>query len=164
MSSAEVTVRPLAAEDAPAVAMLEAICNPLPWHLEDLLPFADRVGVQGDLEPAPEPSSFVRMGFVGVENGRVQGYLLASSIAGQAEILVLGVHPDARRKGVARALLQALFAHLKTLENDTVYLEVRAGNHSAIRLYESLDFFKTGVRKAYYGDNGEDAVLFRKEL
>lgn len=148
------TVRPFVTENAPAVAMLEALCNPLPWHLEDLLPFAD-----------PEPSSFMRLGLVANdEGGRVLGYLLASSIAGQAEILVLGVHPDARRKGIARALLIGLFAHLKTLETDSVFLEVRTGNQGAISLYENLGFSKTGVRKGYYADSGEDAVLLRKEL
>jgi ribosomal-protein-alanine N-acetyltransferase len=147
------TVRPFAAEDAPAVAMLEALCNPLPWHFEDLLPFADSA-----------PSSFVRLGFVAQGPGGILGYVLASCVAGQAEILVLGVHPDARRKGIARSLLQGLFAHLKTLEADTIYLEVRAGNQGAIRLYEGLGFAGSGVRKGYYADNGEDAMLLRKEL
>jgi ribosomal-protein-alanine N-acetyltransferase len=148
------TVRSFVTEDAPAVAMLEALCNPLPWHLEDLLPFAD-----------PEPSSFVRLGLVAQdEGGRVLGYLLTSSVAGQAEILVLGVHPDARRQGLARALLRGLFARLQTLEADSIFLEVRAGNQGAITLYKSLGFSEAGMRRGYYADNGEDAVLLRKEL
>ncbi|MCD6024773.1 MAG: ribosomal-protein-alanine acetyltransferase [Fibrobacteria bacterium] len=148
------TVRSFVTVDAPAVAMLEALCNPLPWHLEDLLPFAD-----------PEPSSFVRLGLVALdERGRVLGYLLASSVAGQAEILVLGVHPDARRQGLARALLRGLFARLQTLEADSIFLEVRAGNRDAITLYKSLGFADAGVRKGYYADSGEDAVLLRREL
>jgi ribosomal-protein-alanine N-acetyltransferase len=149
-----VSIRPFVTENAPAVAMLEALCNPLPWHLEDLLPFAD-----------PEPSSFVRLGLVAQdEGGRVLGYLLASSIAGQAEILVLGVHPDARRKGLARALLLGLFARLETLEADSIFLEVRVGNQGAIALYKSLGFSEAGVRRGYYADSGEDAILLRREL
>ena len=147
-------VRPFASGDVAAVALLEALCNPLPWHAEDLIPFAD-----------PEPSSFVRIGFVALDDrGGVTGYLFASFIAGQAEILVLGVHPDARRKGQAKALLEALFAHLHTLDADTLFLEVRVGNEGAIRLYESLGFARNGVRKGYYGDNGEDALLLRRDV
>jgi ribosomal-protein-alanine N-acetyltransferase len=158
----DATIRPFGTEDAPAVAMLEALCNPLPWHLEDLLPFAD-------WEKDPGASSFVRLGFVArAEDGRIVGYLLASLVAGEAEILILGVHPDARRKGLARLLLESLFAHLKTLSDpfvaESIFLEVRRGNDAAIRLYESLRFYPNGVRKGYYADNGEDAVLLRREL
>jgi ribosomal-protein-alanine N-acetyltransferase len=156
------TVRPFALEDAPAVAMLEALCNPLPWHLEDLLPF-DTVRA--------EPSSYVRVGLVVEEEGTPgipRGYVFAGMVAGEAEILILGVHPDARRKGLARLLLESLFAHLKTLSDpfvaETVFLEVRGGNEAAIRLYEALGFGRVGVRKGYYADNGEDAVLLRREI
>jgi ribosomal-protein-alanine N-acetyltransferase len=147
-------IRPFAPGDVAAVALLEAACNPLPWHAEDLLPFADA-----------EPSSFARLGFVAEnERGAVTGYLFASCVAGQAEILVLGVHPDARRKGQARAMLEALFAHLKTLEADTLFLEVRIGNAGAIRLYEALGFERNGLRAGYYADNGEDALLLRRDV
>ena len=145
--------------------MLEALCNPLPWHLEDLIPF--------DTAHDPEPSSYVRVGLVvkakgGGNRGVPLGYVFAGMVAGEAEILILGVSPDARRKGLARLLLEGLFAHLKTLSDpfvaESIFLEVRHGNESAIKLYEAMGFQQVGLRKGYYADNGEDAVLLRREL
>ena len=159
------SVRPFALEDAFAVANLEALCNPLPWHVEDLLPF--------DTANDPEPSSYVRVGLVietkdGGNRGVPLGYVLAGMVAGEAEILILGVHPDARRKGLGRLLLEALFTHLKSLSDpfiaESVFLEVRSGNQAAIRLYEAMGFAQVGLRKGYYADNGEDAALLRREV
>lgn len=149
------TLRPLVASDAAAVAALEAVCNPQPWSAQALADFA-----------APDGSNFVRAGMVATddETGAMLGYALGSLVAGEAELLLVGVHPDARRRGLARALLEALFARFKALDADSVFLEVRRGNTGAIRLYESLDFAPVGARAGYYADNGEDARLFRKEL
>jgi ribosomal-protein-alanine N-acetyltransferase len=158
-------VRPFRIEDAFAVARLEALCNPLPWHVEDLLPF--------DSAQDTPPSSYVRVGLVIEEerrgiSGATLGYVFAGMVAGEAEILILGVHPDARRKGLAKRLLEDLFAHLRTLSDpfvaESVFLEVRRGNEAAIRLYESMGFTRTGARKGYYADNGEDALLLRREV
>ena len=147
-------LRPFLASDAAEVAALEALCNPSPWRAEDLVPFAGSEG-----------SSFVQMGQVAVDReGYLAGYALASLVAGEAELLIVGVRLDARRQGVARRVLEALFKRLKESGADSVFLEVRRGNHAAIRLYEKLDFASNGVRAGYYADNGEDALLFRKEL
>ena len=104
----------------------------------------------------------------GGNRGVPLGYVLAGMVAGEAEILILGVHPDAHRKGLGRLLLEALFTHLKALSDpfvaESVFLEVRSGNHAAIRLYETVGFAQVGLRKGYYADNGEDAVLLRREI
>jgi ribosomal-protein-alanine N-acetyltransferase len=152
-----VLFRPFLASDAEEVAALEALCNPQPWRADDLLPFAPvREG---------EGSSFFQTGEVAVAaGGRLVGYAFAGLVAGEAELLLLGVHPDSRRLGIGAGVLSALCERLRDAGADSIYLEVRRGNQAAIRLYENFDFAPTGVRAGYYADNGEDAMLYRKEL
>jgi ribosomal-protein-alanine N-acetyltransferase len=96
------------------------------------------------------------------EGGTVAGYVCASQGFGEAEILVLGVDPAFRRRGLARALLQALTGALKARGCDTVFLEVRRSNAAAVALYLSAGFREIGMRKGYYADSGEDALLLRR--
>lgn len=79
--------------------------------------------------------------------------------AGEAELLRVGVGPEFRRRGLARALLVEGLERLRQAEVQVCFLEVRVDNRSAIHLYESLDFSCTGLRRAYYRD-GADALIF----
>lgn len=99
------------------------------------------------------------------------GYVLTRIVAGEGEILRVGVLPKYRRRGVARQLLQQLFS--KSLRQkptqalnpaDTWFLEVREHNASAIALYRSFGFYDIGLRKGYYHDTGEAALLMRKDV
>jgi ribosomal-protein-alanine N-acetyltransferase len=157
MSGEATLFRPFVASDADAVAALEALCNPQPWRSDDLRPFAPvREG---------EGSSFYQTGQVAVAaGGTLVGYAFASLVAGEAELLLLGVHPGSRRLGIGAALLEALCDRLREAGADSIFLEVLRGNQAAIRLYENFDFALNGVRAGYYADNGEDAMLYRKEL
>ena len=94
---------------------------------------------------------------VAVRAGRVAGFLVARRIAGATEILTLAVHPEHRRARLARALLEDLLRGL----SGPVHLEVRAINHTARRLYKSLGFQEVGVRRAYYADPPDDAVVMK---
>ena len=71
----------------------------------------------------------------------------------------VAVEPAFRRQGIATVLLRAL--HLDALERDcdAMTLEVRASNHGARALYERFGYGAEGLRRGYYSDNGEDAVL-----
>lgn len=95
--------------------------------------------------------------WVAEEEGRVLGHALGQHVVGETEVLELAVHPDARRQGLGRALLRALAP-----PGTEAYLEVRASNASAIALYLSEGFAKTGVRRGYYQD-GEDALLMARK-
>jgi ribosomal-protein-alanine N-acetyltransferase len=138
------TIRPFAARDLDAVAALEALCNTQPWS---------RDALKSCLADAGKVSNVAEL------DGSVIGYAFASVVADEAEILILGVHPEACRKGVARALLTGLFARLNEAGANSVFLEVRRGNKAALALYESFGFGEAGVRKGYYADTGEDALL-----
>jgi ribosomal-protein-alanine N-acetyltransferase len=90
------------------------------------------------------------------------GFVLARATADEAEILTLAVHPDARGKGLGRALLQAAINKARALGALTMFLEVGADNPHAIALYTALGFAKVGMRKGYY--EGRDALVLRLPL
>ena len=106
--------------------------------------------------------AFVLIALGGVPRAPL-GFAVFRHIAGEAELLRLGVSPTARRKGVGRRLTQAGLDRLRAMACDGCYLEVRTNNTGAIALYESLDFRRTGLRRRYYSD-GTDALLMKRDL
>lgn len=106
-----------------------------------------------------EPGSYLTHYCVVAEVARsVVGFFVSRETApGEREILNLAVDPLARRKGVARALLAAAFEGWK----GAWFLEVRASNAEAIKLYEDLHFQRVGVRKDYYSNPRESAIVMR---
>ena len=91
-------------------------------------------------------------------DGAVVGHAIGWSVAGDTEVMELAVHPDARRRGLGRALLRAL---LGACGGGPAFLEVRASNAAALALYAREGFAQSGLRRAYYAD-GEDAVLMTR--
>ena len=87
------------------------------------------------------------------------GYLAANIILTEAHILKFGVRTDWRRRGIGRALLIYSLTELKREGVKKCWLEVRASNAAAQRLYGQLGFKKISRRRSYYCDNGEDAVV-----
>lgn len=92
-------------------------------------------------------------------SGRMVGYAGLWSIVDEGHITNVAVHPDFRRKGIGEALITVLLNH--TLENGILShtLEVRASNDPAISLYMKFGFEPAGLRKNYYEDTGEDAII-----
>lgn len=69
-----------------------------------------------------------------------------------------------RRRGIGDSLLSHALSEAASLGAVSAYLEVRTQNHNAISLYRAKDFQEIGIRKAYYHDTGEDALVMRLEL
>jgi [ribosomal protein S18]-alanine N-acetyltransferase len=85
------------------------------------------------------------------------GYLVCSRYADVWHLMNVAVTPELRRRGIASHLMDRLFAEAG---GDARYtLEVRTSNHGAIAMYERLGFRPAGYRRAYYHDNGEDALI-----
>lgn len=82
-------------------------------------------------------------------DGRVAGFALARVVAGDGELLLLAVRPQARRKGVGAVLLRSVIADARARSAGRMHLEVRAGN-PAVDLYLGHGFQKVGERRAYY--------------
>lgn len=94
------------------------------------------------------------------EARRIVAQIGVKRIVDELHIMTLAVRPKCRRKGCARALVEAAISACP--EAVKVYLEVRPGNTAARKLYEALGFEATGVRPRYYGD--EDALLMTLDL
>lgn len=147
------TLRPIAREDIPALAKLEAACFPDPWNESGL----------GMLLAPP------RGGLCAVSDGAVAGYVswmhipAGDGMAAEAEILRIAVSPEARRQGLGRALLDGMLNTLRVGDEPlNVYLDVRASNAAAQGLYASFGFVRRGMRPRFYGD--EDAFEYVLEL
>jgi ribosomal-protein-alanine N-acetyltransferase len=98
------------------------------------------------------------------DDGPLRGFLLARNLAGEAEIMRIGVESQFRRKGLATLLLQNF---LRVLANEgvcTCHLELRASNNKARKLYEKSDFVMTGLRKKYYTDPADDAMIMTRTV
>jgi ribosomal-protein-alanine N-acetyltransferase len=97
------------------------------------------------------------------EGDELVGYLIVSRYVDAWHVMNLAVAPDRRRRGIARRLLEELFA-LNAGDTQRGYtLEVRVSNSDAIRLYEQMGFRRHGVRRGYYTDNREDAVIMWRD-
>jgi ribosomal-protein-alanine N-acetyltransferase len=106
------------------------------------------------------PLSFNFVARKRVDN-RVVGYANFYLIRNEAQILNIAVEPGSRKKGYAARLLTHAIAFLKNCGADEFFLEVRESNHEAMRLYHGLGFRAIGVRKRYYTETNEDAIVMR---
>jgi ribosomal-protein-alanine N-acetyltransferase len=95
---------------------------------------------------------------------RLVGYVVALVMADEGEIADVAVAPAARRRGIARALLERMRAEVMEAGVRALYLEVRESNAAARALYDSLGFELVGRRRGYYQHPSEDALLLRREL
>ena len=93
------------------------------------------------------------------QESEIQGYALLQCIPPEAELTNFAVTEKARRSGTGRYLLKALLQEAKNQAIEAIHLEVRAGNTPAIALYTSRGFQPAGLRKNYYKNPNEHAVL-----
>ena len=142
-------IRPVSRADTAAIAAAERRCFSDPWSL---------AGVEALLE---NESLVGRVATGAGQNQALAGYLLARSIAGEAEILTLAVLPEARRRGMGMALLEAVLLALRQVDVAAVFLEVRESNEAARALYRRSGFRPVGVRADYYRNPPENAVVLR---
>jgi ribosomal-protein-alanine N-acetyltransferase len=92
------------------------------------------------------------------------GFVLVWRAADELNVIDVAVAPESRRLGIARRLLRTVMDDGRATGAAVVLLEVRQSNEAALALYDSLGFLRTSVRRAYYSDNGEDAVVMRLDL
>jgi ribosomal-protein-alanine N-acetyltransferase len=142
-------IEPMTATTVPEVARLEAICFQDPWSENSV---------------ASELKNPLSLWLVAREGEQVLGYIGSQSVEGESDMMNVAVHPDHRRKGIAEALVNTLSADLKARDNVCLTLEVRVSNQPAIALYEKLGFAQVGLRKNYYRNPKEDALILRKSL
>lgn len=129
------------------VAELEKICFSAPWSENSV---------------ASELTNPLSLWLVATDGETVAGYIGSQSVEGEADMMNVAVHPDYRRQGVGKMLVDGLVEALKEKGVHSLSLEVRRSNQSAIRLYEKTGFAQAGLRRNYYRNPKEDALILRK--
>ena len=142
---ADITLRRMTLADATAVHAIEAATFAIPWSLQSF-------------EEEMTRNACARY-LVAEDNGQVVGYAGAWMIFEEAHITNVAVEKNRRGQGIGRALMVALMQYAANLGVQYMTLEVRRSNLTAQALYQSLGFIQLSVRKHYYEDNGEDALL-----
>ena len=123
--------------------------------LEDIWSIQSHAGQAAQWNPADYLSQLCVVAMV---SGTMAGFAVARSTApDELEILNVAVDPLFRRRGVARKLIQQVLTGYR----GAVFLEVRQSNVAARKLYHSLGFETIGVRKDYYSDSGEPAIVMK---
>jgi [ribosomal protein S18]-alanine N-acetyltransferase len=147
--SGEVELRRLELRDLNWIEEIERSSYPTPWSRSM---FASELA---------KPSSVCLGAFD--ETGRLVGYLIISRYVDAWHVMNVAVAPTHRRQGIASLLLNRLFELTAGRGRRGYTLEVRVSNTGAIRLYEELGFRPRGVRRGYYTDNREDALIMWKD-
>jgi [ribosomal protein S18]-alanine N-acetyltransferase len=145
-----VRVRPAELSDLDEITALERVSFANPWPRsafwqELRLPYA-RLGVAEDAD------------------GRLAGFVDSWLRQDELHLLVLAVRPPLRRAGVGAALVDGAEEHARERSASYAILEVRAANGVARAFYNALGYHHVGVKRGYYSDNGEDALVLMKYL
>jgi len=149
-----ISIRPMQVEDVAQVQEIDSISFSTPWPKESFF-----------FELNKNPTSICRVIEI-QQPGKaavICGMLVLWLIIDEAHIGTIAIHPDYRRRGLGSRLMIDVLNELQEKEANLVFLEVRAQNHSAQELYYQLGFKQTGVRRNYYKDTGEDALLLTIE-
>jgi ribosomal-protein-alanine N-acetyltransferase len=147
-----IQLRALQLSDLSAIERIERRSYPTPWS---------RSMFAGELA---KPSSICLGAFE--DDGRrpkLAGYLIVSRYVDAWHVMNVAVDPDHRGRGIATMLLERLFELTADDGRRGYTLEVRVSNATAIRLYERLGFQARGIRRGYYTDNREDALIMWKD-
>jgi ribosomal-protein-alanine N-acetyltransferase len=142
-------IRDMQEDDISAILEIEQISFSTPWSKESFL------------NEIYKKYAFSK---VAVFEENIIGYICANYLYHESHILNLAVHPDFRRRGVATILMNEAIRELKEKGCVFMYLEVRISNTGAHRFYERFGFKTETIRKKYYGNPDEDALLMMGRL
>jgi ribosomal-protein-alanine N-acetyltransferase len=148
MTAVAIEIRVLELRDLSAIEAIEEKAYPTPWSRSM---FASELA---------KPTSICLGAFEGED---LVGYVINSRYVDAWHVMNVAVDPEHQRRGVASALLERLFELTHDDERRGYTLEVRVSNEDAIRLYEKLGFESRGIRRGYYTDNREDAVIMWRD-
>ena len=145
-----VELRRLEMRDLNAIERIERASYPTPWSRSM---FASELA---------KPSS-IYLGAFDLESAELVGYLVISRYVDAWHVMNVAVAAGHRRRGIATTMLERLFEVTAGRGHRGYTLEVRVSNSGAVALYERLGFKPRGVRRGYYTDNREDALIMWKD-
>ena len=141
-------IEKMTSEHVAQIAEIEKLCFNDPWSEKSV---------------ASELGNKLAYWLVALEDDRVAGYVGSQTVLDWTDMMNVAVHPDFRRRGIGEALVEQLTADLMKMGSRCLTLEVRESNAPAIGLYEKLGFVQVGLRKNYYRNPRENALILRKE-
>jgi ribosomal-protein-alanine N-acetyltransferase len=144
---------PMALDDVPFVGVLEPLCFPSPWSQDTYRHEISRNQNASYWVLRPDP------GETRTDLPPILAYGGYWLLGDEAHIVTIATHPEFRRRGLAEHLLCLMIERAQAGGATDITLEVRMTNTAAQRMYEKLGFVKVGMRKEYYRDNREDALL-----
>ena len=145
-------LRPMTTADLDAVIALElALFGEEAWSRQMLI---------GELSQQPASRFYL----VAEDAGSLVGYAGLLAAGGQADVLTIAVDTARWGQGVGSELLRQLLREAKRRDCTEVFLEVRADNTRAQRLYQWWGFAEVGIRRGYYQPSGMDAIVMRRDL
>jgi ribosomal-protein-alanine N-acetyltransferase len=145
----ELKIRKMGHRDVDQILEIEKLCFPVPWSRESFL---------SELRNPLAHYLVAQEGFV------LQGYAGIWLIFDEGHITNVAVHPRARGKRIGELLLTNTLALVKASGVVSVTLEVRPSNDAALALYRRMGFKEAGLRRGYYSDNGEDALIMARDI
>ena len=148
MTAVAIEIRVLELSDLNAIEVIEQKAYPTPWSRSM---FASELA---------KPTSICLGAFEGQD---LVGYVINSRYVDAWHVMNVAVDPEHRGRGVATMLLERLFDVTADDARRGYTLEVRVSNEQAISLYERLGFRSRGLRRGYYTDNREDALIMWKD-
>lgn len=145
----ELTIRRMESRDIDNVVEIEHLSFPVPWSRDSFV------------QELRNPLAL----YVVVEEGpEIQAYIGVWIIFDEGHITNVAVHPRARGRAIGEMLMEKIIEILTLQGLVWLTLEVRPSNSIALNLYQRLGFIQVGVRKGYYSDNGEDAIIMTLKL
>ncbi|RLB12216.1 MAG: ribosomal-protein-alanine N-acetyltransferase [Deltaproteobacteria bacterium] len=99
-----------------------------------------------------------------LEEKKIVGYICFWIVSDEIHIMNIAIHPAIRGKGMAKLLLNRLIDMARNKDISQIWLEVRPSNKPAIALYNGLGFKKVMIRKGYYSDTHEDAIVMALKI
>lgn len=101
---------------------------------------------------------------VALSRRKIVGYIDFWLVHDEMELISIAVHPEFKQRGVGQTMMQEMFRFAEQHQAKFIYLDVRRSNAPAQALYEKFGFVRAGLRRRYYSDNQEDAIIMKRVL
>ncbi len=145
----DLVIEPYAPSDLSSIMEIENVSFTIPWSRQSY----EEVTALDSVET-----------WVARQGGELVGYALVQKVQNEMELHTFAVKPECRRMHVGERILEFLIGSARDRRINNIFLLVRTGNSPARKLYEKLGFVSVGVRRNYYDDTREDAIVMRLAL
>ena len=146
----QAVIRPMTEQDVPTIVAIEEVSFPVPWSANSFV---------SELR-----DNYLARYYCLELSGRIIGYMGLWIVMGEAHITNIAIWPGCRGQGWGEYILKSIMHKLFSAGVQRFTLEVRVSNEPAQKLYTKLGFRAAGVRKKYYSDNQEDAIIMWASL